>query len=143
MNADIPCPRCGASALYATPGRLVNHLATHHLIVPLVASQEAQRAFQGVPHYPSEVGSVSIRPARREGRPCPRPGCGALILRVERCEEFRIVRYRWGCASGHSAFIANDAPDIGRPVEPWGHRTGIHAGEKAREIGRASCRERV
>ena len=53
---------------------------------------------------------------------CPRPGCGALIVRVERCEEFRTVRYRWGCAVGHSGFLADDAPDIGRPVEPWGKR---------------------
>ena len=57
---------------------------------------------------------------------CPRPGCGALILRVERCEEFRIVRYRWACASGHSGFFEADLPEYGRPVEPWGRRGRPH-----------------
>ena len=53
---------------------------------------------------------------------CPRPGCAALILRVEPCQEFRVVRYRWVCLTGHSGFLADDLPDYGRPVEPWGRR---------------------
>lgn len=66
---------------------------------------------------------------------CPRPGCHAGILRVERCQEFRVVRYRWVCAVGHSGFLAADLQDFGRPVEPWGRRNGRHAGEPCGECG--------
>lgn len=53
---------------------------------------------------------------------CSRPDCHAGIIRVERCQEFRVIRYRWVCLSGHSGFLAADLPDYGRPVAAWGRR---------------------
>ena len=55
---------------------------------------------------------------------CAKPDCSAGLIRVERCQEFKTVRYRWGCAAGHSGFLADDLPEYGRPVEPWGRRRG-------------------
>ena len=53
---------------------------------------------------------------------CPKLGCHALLLRVERCQEFKTVRYRWVCASGHSGFLADDLPEYGQSVEPVSYR---------------------
>ena len=42
---------------------------------------------------------------------CRKPGCTSAIIRVERCEEFHTVRYRWACVSGHSGYVAADLPE--------------------------------
>ena len=54
---------------------------------------------------------------------CAKPDCSAGLIRVERCQEFKTVRYRWVCAAGHSGFLADDLPEYGQSVEPvWGRR---------------------